>query len=241
MVKTAIILAGGFGTRLRSVVSNVPKPMAPIDGKPFLQYQLDYLINQGISTIHLAVGYKHEIVSQYFGKHFRGASLIYSVEHQPLGTGGALINVLRSIKNDGPLIIVNGDTYFPIDIMKFGSLCESNSADWGIALFRSADLDRYTGVVLGANGSVISLKHRKKNQTSLVNGGIYWLNPKTGFNQAYLKTFQENSIISLEDQLLPSAISLKQRIFGYEMDNVFIDIGVPEDYHRATKIINSKI
>jgi D-glycero-alpha-D-manno-heptose 1-phosphate guanylyltransferase len=98
MVKTAIILAGGFGTRLRSVVSNVPKPMAPINGKPFLEYQLDYLIGQGIKTIYLAVGYKHEVISQYFGNSFKDATLIYSVEDKPLGTGGALLRMLRIIK-----------------------------------------------------------------------------------------------------------------------------------------------
>jgi D-glycero-alpha-D-manno-heptose 1-phosphate guanylyltransferase len=237
MVNTAIILAGGFGTRLRSAVSDVPKPMAPIRGKPFLEYQLNYLVNQGITSIHLAVGYKHEIVIKYFGNSFKDCKLIYSIENQPLGTGGAFLKALKAIKIDQPLIIMNGDTFFPIDIKKFDFLCKRDSVDWGIALFRSEDLERYSGVVLGDSGAVLSLGKKFQNQLSLVNGGIYWLNPINGFNQRKFDAFGINSLISLEDQVLQEAIMNNQRVFGYEMENVFIDIGLPADYERASKLI----
>jgi D-glycero-alpha-D-manno-heptose 1-phosphate guanylyltransferase len=238
MTREAIILAGGFGTRLKSVVSDVPKPMAPINGKPFLEYQLNYLISQGFTLINLAVGYKYQVISQYFGCHFNGADLIYSVEKIPLGTGGALINILKNERKKQPIIVLNGDTFFPIDINQLEYKCQADNADWGIALFRSSNLERYATVNLDKNGKVLSIKENQKKTESLVNGGIYWLNPLKTFPPEYLETYVKNTYISLEDQILPFAINKNQNVFGYEFDNFFIDIGIPVDYMRASDVIN---
>lgn len=240
MIQTAIILAGGFGTRLRSVVPDVPKPMAPINGKPFLEYQLDYLISQGINSIYLAVGYKHEVISNYFGNSFKDAEIFYSVENQPLGTGGALLKVLGLIKKNEPLIILNGDTYFPIDIGRFNFFCKRDVVDWGIALFSSEDSERYLGVILGGDAGIVSFGNKDRNQSRLVNGGVYWLNPNTGLNQELVQKFSKVYPTSLEEQILPWAIKSKKRVNGYELKDSFIDIGIPDDFKRAEKIINAK-
>lgn len=113
----AVILAGGFGTRLQKVVHDVPKPMAPVAGKPFLSYLLDQLDRQGCTHAILAVGYKKEIIQDFFGSHYKGISLSYSVEDDPLLTGGALKKALRQVTED-VAVVLNGDTFFSVDFSK---------------------------------------------------------------------------------------------------------------------------
>jgi len=110
-----IILVGGFGTRLSHIVSDVPKPMIPVNGKPFLKYLFDYLLKNGVTYIILAVGYKSEIIQKYFGDDYKGISITYSVENTPLGTGGAIKKALDCC-NEKYVFIVNGDTYFDVDL-----------------------------------------------------------------------------------------------------------------------------
>ena len=110
----AIILAGGFGTRLQSVVHDVPKPMAPVADKPFLAYLLDQLDRQGCTHAILAVGYKKEVIQNFFGSNYKGISLSYSVEDKPLLTGGALKKALKQATEDAVLVL-NGDTFFDVD------------------------------------------------------------------------------------------------------------------------------
>ena len=110
IIPSAIILAGGFGTRLQSLVSDVPKPMASVGGRPFLAYLLDYLINQGIARVILALGYKHQAIIDYFGKRYRSLDLTYLIEESPLGTGGALQKAL-AVTDEGPILALNGDTF----------------------------------------------------------------------------------------------------------------------------------
>ena len=120
----AIVLAGGLGTRLKSVVSNVPKPMAPIGDKPFLEYILKYLKKNGITRAILSVGYKSEIIEEYFGNNFEGIDLVYSVEKEPLGTGGAIKKAMSKVKSN-QVYIINGDTFFDINLKSL--ILEDNS------------------------------------------------------------------------------------------------------------------
>src|SRR2546425_12065025 len=116
MLNEAIVLAGGLGTRLRSVVADVPKPMAPIGGRPFLEYLFDHWIGQGIRRFTLSVGYRHETITGHFGNAYRGVALRYVVEEAPLGTGGALLRTLGAFPGEAPVLLLNGDTYFPVDV-----------------------------------------------------------------------------------------------------------------------------
>ena len=112
----AIILAGGLGRRLRAAVPDVPKPMAPINDHPFLEYLIDYWISQGVDRFVLSVGYKHEIIKRHFGTRYKGIDVDYAVEDQPLGTGGGLLLALKRLRRTGPSLIMNGDTFFKVDL-----------------------------------------------------------------------------------------------------------------------------
>lgn len=127
----AIILAGGLGTRLRSVVQNIPKGMAPIQGRPFLAYQLDYLIEQGVNRIIFSVGYLHECISNYFGREYNGCQIVYSVEESPLGTGGAIRQALHHCK-DQNIWVLNGDTYCNVNLKDMLVFHRTHHADVSI-------------------------------------------------------------------------------------------------------------
>jgi D-glycero-alpha-D-manno-heptose 1-phosphate guanylyltransferase len=134
LVNTAIILAGGLGTRLQSVVKDIPKSMADIAGKPFLEYQLNYLESQKIEHIILSVGYKYESIQNHFGSKYKNISISYAIEKEPLGTGGAVINALKEVKEDS-VFILNGDTFFPISLENlFYKHCEKKATLSGMAL-----------------------------------------------------------------------------------------------------------
>ena len=123
----AIVLAGGFGTRLQHITKDIPKPMAPINDVPFLEFVLDYLIDSGITDITLAVSYKWELIKNYFNYEYRDAHISYKIEKAPLGTGGAILNSI-DCNAESDYIIVNGDTFFPINILDmYEKFISSNS------------------------------------------------------------------------------------------------------------------
>src|SRR5258706_8386355 len=141
VIKTAIILAGGFGTRLQSVVKDLPKPMAPVAGKPFLEYLLQYLSVQGIEKSILSVGYKWETIKNYFGDSFGEMKLEYSVEKEPLGTGGAILKAVQSF-NEKEFFILNGDSFFSISLPELNTRHNNKNANLSIALRSMTNFDR---------------------------------------------------------------------------------------------------
>ena len=234
MVEAAIILAGGLGTRLRSVVSDVPKPMAPIGGRPFLAHQLDYWIAQGIKRFVLSVGYKHELVMDYFGRSYHGACIDYAVESTPLGTGGGVLSAVNILGNSASFLLLNGDTYFEVDIKRLVNFAEANDVDWCFSLFNTNDVGRYLGMDVSPQGRIISLQSENIAQHShLANGGVYWVNQRTLSNWTVLL----GSKVSLEDDIFPSELASGRRLFGLEFQGTFIDIGLPEDYYRSMEML----
>jgi D-glycero-alpha-D-manno-heptose 1-phosphate guanylyltransferase len=226
-----IILAGGKGTRLQSVVNDVPKPMALVNGKPFLEYILKWLVSFNISKIFLSVGYKHEIIIEYFGNKFNDIPIEYIIESIPLGTGGAILNCLEKT-NDNDILIINGDTFYPINIEYFYEFHKNSNILISIALKRMYNFDRYGVVILDNNYIISSFKEKTFQLEGLINGGIYFVNRKIlDFNR-----FPE--AFSFEKEILEKKISLKQ-LKGKIFDEVFLDIGIPEDYFRASHIMNS--
>ena len=127
---SAIILAGGLGTRLRGVVPDLPKPMAPIGGRPFLEYQLDYWINQGVSQFVLSVGYLHGAIVDHFGDRYKGAKLDYVIEKTPLGTGGGFLLAAEKLGKNDPFLLLNGDTYFAVDLKKLMLLLDADKNEY---------------------------------------------------------------------------------------------------------------
>lgn len=217
----AVVLAGGLGTRLRSVISDIPKPMAPIGGKPFLEFIFKYLQRNGITRIILSVGYKWETISKYFGDSFEGIEIIYSIEEQPLGTGGAIKIAMNHVKNN-QFYIINGDTLFDVDLR---SLALNNNSQLMLCLKYMKNNHRYSFVQNDDDGLVTSFSEKGFGQAGNVNGGIY-LSSRNIFDDFYLEDkFSFEEFMQLNFQRLKMSIRL--------FDNYFIDIGVPEDYLKC--------
>lgn len=218
----AIILAGGLGTRLRGVVHDVPKPMAPVLNKPFLEYILEELNNNGFTKIVLAVGYKHEVIENYFGDQYKNIKLIYSVEDTPLGTGGCIKKAIKLL-DDEYVYIINGDTMFRIDYSKM-----STNKDVMIACKYLDLFDRYGKVIINEVGRITSFKEKEPNQTGYFNGGIYL------FRRNLFDSYSFNDKFSLEKDLFEKYIE-QLYIEAYKSTDYFIDIGIPEDYFKASE------
>ncbi|MEA3504258.1 MAG: nucleotidyltransferase family protein [Bacteroidota bacterium] len=222
----ALILAGGLGTRLQGVVSDVPKSMAPIAEKPFLDYQLSYLKQYGITKVVLAVGYKKEVIENYFGENYKGIAIEYSVEEQPLGTGGAIFNALNHF-SDESFFVLNGDTLFDIDLLKLKKLFDVEKCDAVMALRKVDDVSRYGTVSTDVSGVIDGFfEKNKKSGAGLINGGIYLINRKW-FNNVGL-----NGKFSVETDIFEKQFSVS-RFCGIACSDYFLDIGIPKDYDRA--------
>lgn len=225
MLREAIILAGGFGTRLSHVVSDVPKPMAPVYGKPFLTYLIDRLIDAGIRRVILATGYKHECIESYFGTAYRGIEIVYSQETTPLFTGGAILQAAQKIQSED-FVVLNGDTLFDIDLQKLYDFHVQNHANLTIALRQVADTSRY-GSVTCTNDNIVAFKEKAESiGAGDINGGIYAINREWLMNQNLPTKF------SFEKELM-QPLAGDPSFYGLRFNNYFIDIGVPEDYYRA--------
>jgi len=229
---SAVILAGGLGTRLRSAVPDLPKPMAPISGRPFLEYQLDYWINQGVHRFVLSVGYRHEAITEHFGSRYKGAQIEYAVEERPLGTGGGFLAAAEKLGSQEPFLLLNGDTYFGVDRKVLHAYALEHDADWCLSLFRTSEKGRYMGIEMSPKGQIMSLRSGVEQGSRLANGGVYWVHPRVLSEAPSL-----GEKMSLEDDLFPNAFAAGRRLFGIECKGTFIDIGVPEDYHRAPTLL----
>lgn len=229
-MKEAIILAGGLGTRLRPIVNIVPKVMAPIDNRPFLEYVLLWLEKNNVKRIILATGYKHNVICDHFGSKFRTLELIYSVEKEPLGTGGAIKLALESTVSQN-VIVINGDTFFNIDIREMYKFHNDKKFDITIALKPMTNFDRYGEVNISPSGQIVSFKEKEYTKNGLINGGVFIINKDRDLFASRVKKF------SFEKEFLEKYLS-KINIGGYICDEYFIDIGIPKDYFSAHNLQN---
>jgi D-glycero-alpha-D-manno-heptose 1-phosphate guanylyltransferase len=225
----AIILAGGLGARLRSVVTDLPKPMAPIGDRPFLEYILKYLKNNGIKRVILSVGYKWETIKEYFGNNFNGVELIYSVEDEPLGTGGAIKKAMSQVVSE-KVYIINGDTFFDVDLNK---LTLKDNSKLMLSLKYMEKFDRYGCVESNENSFVTAFTEKGYKEIGNINGGIY-LASRDIFNGSNLE-----SVFSFEEFMQNNFKELK--VCSTVFENYFIDIGIPEDYEKAQSEIKNNI
>ena len=225
----AIVLAGGLGTRLRSVVSDLPKPMAPIGNKPFLEYILKYLQKNGITRAILSVGYKWETIKEYFGYKWENIELVYSVEDEPLGTGGAIKKAMKQLKT-GQVYIINGDTFFDVDLK---SLVLEDNSKLILSLKHMINFDRYGCVESDDNNLVKAFTEKGYRESGNINGGIY-LASKNIFDN-----FDLDEKFSFEEFMQVNFEELKISVKVFE--NYFIDIGIPEDYEKAQSEIKNHI
>ena len=226
----AIILAGGLGTRLRAAVPDLPKCMAPIAGKPFLHYLITYFQKEGIKRFILSLGYKHELIEEYIRKELPNLDVTFSVEKEPLGTGGA-IKLACEHASEKTVLVLNGDTFFKIRLDKLAPFHHMCGADCTLSLKPMKNFDRYGVVVLKKDYSIESFREKNHYKEGLINGGIYALNVNK-FNQEQLP-----EKFSFEKDYLEAFFS-KRRMYGVIQDEYFIDIGIPEDYERAQREIS---
>ena len=176
MIKEAIILAGGMGTRLKGVVEDLPKPMAPINNKPFLEYQLNYLSSWGINHVVLSVGYKHEIIQHHFKNNYRDIKIDYSIETKPLGTGGGILKAFDLIEGRAAYVF-NGDTLFDVDLKRLHNYMRIKETNFSIALRYAEDLSRFGSVKFDKNNLITSFTEKNPgSEDGYVNGGVYCIN-----------------------------------------------------------------
>ena len=222
MKMEAIILAGGLGTRLKDILKGIPKPMAQINGKPFLEYLLTYLNYFNFKKVILAVGYKKEMVENYFKFKYKNMKLIYSYEDSPLETGGAIVKALSYCSGDY-IFVLNGDTFFNVNLKNFFKK-EKEYFDIIIAIKEMSNFSRYGAIQIKGN-KIICFKEKKYYKKGYINGGIYLI------NKNLFKKFKLSEKFSFEEFIQDNVDKLT--IGYYIEDSYFIDIGIAEDYKKA--------
>lgn len=223
----AIILAGGFGTRLSQVLPNIPKPMAPIAEKPFLAYLLDYLQQQGVTQVIFSVHHLAEQIQNYFNDNYHGLTISYVHEAKPLGTGGAMAYALSTMQTNQPIFVLNGDTFVQVDYRAMFAAQQQHAKALMLALRPVPDCTRY-GKVITQDDLIAGFKEKGETGPGLINAGVYLLQPDlfSQFNLPEVFSFEQDFLIRYLDKLQP----------GFFIANdYFIDIGIPEDYARADR------
>ncbi len=225
--KTAIILAGGFGTRLQELISDLPKPMAPVNNRPFLTYLLDFLESYGITDVVICTGYLAQKISAYYGNSYKNISLRYSHEDSPLGTGGAIKQAL-GLCSDETVFVLNGDSFFDIDLQKFYKLHLPTDAVVSIALRRVDDSSRYGSIETDKENRITRFTEKTAGaHPGSISAGIYLINTRP-----FLQHAPAQPAFSIEKDFFEK--QLKKLTFkGYLFEGYFIDIGIPSDYKRA--------
>lgn len=224
----AIILAGGLGTRLASRLRGVPKPMAPVAGRPFLSILLAQLQRSGCIRVLLSVGHLHQTIRNRFGASFHGMALDYVVEDAPLGTGGALRAALQQAREECVLAL-NGDTFLQIDYAALLAFHARSGAPLTLSIAHQQVIARYGGVLV-QNGRVVAFQEKGRTGPGWINAGVYVLNRNLSWPPSLPEKFSFET-----DFLIPEAA--RTAVAAYPVEGCFIDIGVPEDLDRAQTVL----
>jgi len=224
----AIVLAGGLGTRLRSVVDDRPKGMAEVAGRPFLAHVLDQLASSGFVSVVLAVGYRASQIREHFGARYRSIGLRYSVESEPLGTGGAIVMAMGSTKSS-EVFVVNGDTFVEVDFRAMRSAHLAAHAAITIAVHAVADAGRYGGLAIDEH-RIHGFLEKGRSGPGWINAGVYLMSRGLLDPRALPTRFSFES-----DFLVPRTHAL--RPLAFRTSGIFIDIGIPDDYAKAQTLL----
>jgi D-glycero-alpha-D-manno-heptose 1-phosphate guanylyltransferase len=220
----AIILAGGLGTRLASRLNQIPKSMAPVAGRPFLEIVLDRLIGSGCSHIILSVGHLRDVILQRFGNQYRGVPIDYATEESPLGTGGA-IRMALNLAHEPSVLVLNGDTYLEADLSELFRFHRSLGSSLSVAVVRVDNIGRYGGVLI-QDHLITGFFEKGRTGPGWINGGLYVINKNFPWHWDLPTRF------SFETDVLEPFIS-EIRPAAFRFDGYFLDIGIPEDLDRA--------
>jgi D-glycero-alpha-D-manno-heptose 1-phosphate guanylyltransferase len=225
-IPDVIVLSGGFGLRLRGIIGDVPKPMAQIAGRPFLELLLRQLKRHGFSRVILSVGYKQEVIREHFGEEAFGLELVYSVEASPLGTGGALRESASHIRT-ATTLVMNGDSYTDVDLSSLVREHAGNAADVTVVVIPETRSDAGS-VVLDPDCKVKSFAEKRQvPESRYLSAGIYML------SMNLLGAVPQGFKISLEEQLFPQWLAAGKSIEGFVYEGQCLDIGTPERYMKA--------
>jgi len=220
-----VILCGGLGVRFQSVISDRPKPMAEINGKPFLDILIDYTGAFGFRRFILCAGYKAEVVQAYYKNRKSEREIIVSKEDTPLGTGGAVRNA-ETLIHSGTFLVMNGDSFCPLDLRGFVTFHAGKKALVSIALVIAEANGEYGEITLGASQRIKKFDEKVKGRKKgLINAGIYI------FDAAVLSMLPRGKKFSLEYELFPKIVD--KEVYGYATDKPLIDIGTPERFRSA--------
>ncbi|OHB87373.1 MAG: hypothetical protein A3D13_08415 [Planctomycetes bacterium RIFCSPHIGHO2_02_FULL_40_12] len=232
---TAVILAGGLGTRLRSVVGDCPKILALVNNRPFLSYLLDQLLCNDFSHVILCTGHGAGQVSAAFGNVYKGLTIEYSLEAKPLGTGGAIRNAILRIKTNN-ILVMNGDSYINVDLKTYIEWHFRNCIEVSLLLTQVSNTSYYGSVYVDKNGLVKQFVEKNEATTlGWINAGIY-ISKKRLISQ-----IPAGESFSLEYDFFPNFVG--KGLHGFKCNDSFIDIGTPESYDKADqffKILETK-
>jgi NDP-sugar pyrophosphorylase family protein len=229
----AIILAGGVGTRLRPLSCTRPKLLFPVLNKPLLDGTLERLAETGVDGVTLAVKYMAEVFMQRYGESKHGVSISYSVEKQPMHTGGAIKYAEELIGHDEPFLVLNGDIFTTLDYRALIKKHNETGAAATIALYRVEDPSRYGTVKLTENNQItqfVEKAPKEKAPSNLINAGVYVLDPEI------FDYIPGGRPVSIEREVFPK-LATKGKMFGHTFKEVWIDIGKPNDYLKANRIM----
>ena len=231
-MKPILVLAGGFGSRLKAAVSDVPKPLAPVCGKPFLIHLIEHLVSQGANSFVLLLHYEAErimaIVDEVLSRHdMVGVTITSIIEEKPLGTGGAIVNAINTLNINESFLVVNADTWLGDGLKKI-SLSSPNS----IVAVKVKDCSRYGALVVKGARVKKFLEKELSYNSGLINAGLYHLSSNV------FSEYVGNASFSLEAEVFPKAAS-NGMLSAVEVDTDFIDIGIPRDYFRFCNWIES--
>ena len=229
LLQQAIILAGGLGTRLKSAVPDLPKCMAIVNGKPFIHYVIRHLQRQNVQHFVFSLGYKHEFFTSYLHSELQPHQFTICIESEPLGTGGA-IKYAAGFCHQQHAIVTNGDTLFETNLSILQKIHEQQQALVSLSLKPMQKFDRYGAVQITNDGKVTAFNEKKYYEEGLINGGVYAVDLKK-----FTETMPQQKFSFEKDYL--EAFVHKGKFYGSIQDEYFIDIGIPEDYHRAIKEI----
>lgn len=224
-----IIMAGGLGTRLRSVISELPKCMAPVCEKPFLSYLLEYLRPYNTNKVILSVGYLREHIFKFIDevKCDYPYEFDYAIEETPLGTGGGTRLALKKATMDN-VVILNGDTLFNVNLDLFLDSHLKSGKDLSIALKPMENFERYGNVIIDDGGRIVEFQEKQYCAKGYINGGVSIINRNTKLMEGCPEKF------SFEVEIMQKQ-AREMNLNGYISDGYFIDIGIPEDYAKANR------
>lgn len=227
-----LILCGGLGTRLRAVTGDTPKVMAEVQGEPFLDFLLRYLIKQGAQRIILCAGYKAEAIAAHYKAKFREVELHFAVEKEPLGTGGALKNGLPFIKSEY-VFGLNGDCFTPVDYARLLAFHQKKAARATLVGVRVEGNKDFGTLVMNDQDEITAFKEKfVTDQVQHISAGIYC------FNKDVFAAMPSGKF-SIEYDFFPKMIG--NRFFGHKVDAPFIDIGTPERFEWAKANLNAML